>query len=298
VRTLGAKGDNTTDDTAAIQKAIDAHRVVYFPTGFYKVTDTLKLRPDTVLIGLHPSLTQIVCPTARPPIRASAAPKALVESAQGGDNIVFGLGLYTDGANPRATALLWTAGETSMVGDVKFQGGHGTNLADGTRYNPYNGNATADPDPAKRWGGPVSQPVGDQWRRRDVLERLEPQHLRLFGHLRVGHQDARSYLPSLGRAPPAQRDQPQPRRQLGVPGPADRGGGGRGRGDGVAGDPRLEQHPAGQLSRLSRHPDAQAGPGRGQDLQFARHPVPQRGGQRRERFRHLRRDRLRDLHCA
>jgi hypothetical protein len=153
VRTLGAKGDNTTDDTAAIQKAIDAHRVVYFPTGFYKVTDTLKLRPDTVLIGLHPSLTQIVLPDRTPAYQGIGGPKALVESAQGGDNIVFGLGLYTDGANPRATALLWTAGETSMVGDVKFQGGHGTNLADGTRYNPYNGNATADPDPAKRWGG-------------------------------------------------------------------------------------------------------------------------------------------------
>jgi hypothetical protein len=40
-----------------------------------------------------------------------------------------------------------------MVGDVKFQGGHGTNLFDGTRFNPYNANATADADPAKRWAG-------------------------------------------------------------------------------------------------------------------------------------------------
>ena len=153
VRALGAKGDNATDDTAAIQRAIDTHRVIYFPTGFYRVTDTLKLRPDTVLIGLHPSLTQIVLPDRTPAYQGVGAPKALVESAPGGDNIVHGLGLYTDGANPRATALLWTAGAASMVNDVKFQGGHGTNLADGTRYNPYNGNATADPDPAKRWGG-------------------------------------------------------------------------------------------------------------------------------------------------
>ena len=153
VRALGAKGDNATDDTAAIQKAIDTHRVVYFPTGFYRVTDTLKLKPDTVLIGLHPSLTQIVLPHATPAYQGVGAPKALVESAKGGDNIVSGLGLYTDGANPRATALLWTAGAASMVNDVKFQGGHGTNLYDGTRYNPYNANATADPDLAKRWAG-------------------------------------------------------------------------------------------------------------------------------------------------
>ncbi len=153
VRALGAKGDNTTDDTAAIQRAIDTHRVVYFPAGFYRVTDTLKLRSDTVLIGLHPSLTQIVLPDRTPAFQGVGGPKALVESAAGGDNIVHGLGLYTDGQNPRATALLWTAGAASLVNDVKFQGGHGTNLFDGARYNPYNANATADPDTAKRWGG-------------------------------------------------------------------------------------------------------------------------------------------------
>jgi len=153
VRTLGAKGDNATDDTAAVQKAIDAHRVVYFPTGFYRVADTLKLRPDTVLIGLHPSLTQIVLPDRTEGYQGAGAPKALVASADKGDNIVFGLGLNTGGINPRATALLWTAGANSLVDDVKFQGGHGTNLYDGERFNPYNANATADADPAKRWAG-------------------------------------------------------------------------------------------------------------------------------------------------
>jgi sugar lactone lactonase YvrE len=153
VRGLGARGDNAADDTAAIQKAIDAHRVVYFPAGFYRVTDTLKLRPDSVLIGLHPSLTQIVLPDGTPSYQGVGAPKALLASATGGDGMVSGLGLNTGGINPRATALLWTAGANSLVEDVKFQGGHGTNLADGTRFNPYNANATADPDPAKRWAG-------------------------------------------------------------------------------------------------------------------------------------------------
>jgi sugar lactone lactonase YvrE len=153
VRGLGAKGDNAADDTAAIQKAIDTHRVVYFPAGFYRVTDTLKLRPDSVLIGLHPGLTQIVLPDGTPGYQGAGAPKALLASAGGGDAMVSGLGLNTGGINPRATALLWTAGADSLVEDVKFQGGHGTNLADGTRFNPYNANATADPDPAKRWAG-------------------------------------------------------------------------------------------------------------------------------------------------
>jgi len=153
VHDLGAKGDDKTDDTAALQRAIDTHRVLYFPAGFYRVTDTLTLRPDSVLIGLHPSLTQIVLADDTPAYRGVGPAKALMESAKGGDAIVSGLGLATGGVNPRATALLWRAGEKSLVDDVKFQGGHGTNLADGSRFDPYNANHSADADPKKRWDG-------------------------------------------------------------------------------------------------------------------------------------------------
>ncbi len=34
-------------------------------------------------------------------------------------------GLVTGGINRRATALLWMAGENSLVDDVRFEGGHG-----------------------------------------------------------------------------------------------------------------------------------------------------------------------------
>lgn len=152
-RSLGAKGDNVTDDTAALQKAIDTNRVVYLATGFYRVSDTLRLRPDTVLVGLHPSLARIVLPDGTPAFQGVGAPRALVESASGGDAIVSGIGLDTGGINPRATALLWKAGAASMVNDVKFQNGHGTNRFDGTRIDPYNNNGTGDADAAKRWDG-------------------------------------------------------------------------------------------------------------------------------------------------
>ncbi len=153
VRDLGVRGDDATDDTAAIQRAIDSHRVLYFPAGFYRVSDTLKLRADSVLIGLHPSLTQIVLAEDSPAYRGVGSPRALIESARGGPAIVSGLGLSTGGRNPRATALLWRAGERSLVDDVKFQGGHGTFLADGSRFDPYNADHTGDADPAKRWDG-------------------------------------------------------------------------------------------------------------------------------------------------
>ncbi|GAA3268473.1 hypothetical protein GCM10020258_39850 [Sphingomonas yabuuchiae] len=83
VRDLGAKGDDTTDDTAALQRAIDTHRILYFPAGFYRVSDTLRLRTDSVLIGLHPSLTQIVLTDDSPAFRGVGSAKGLIESAQG-----------------------------------------------------------------------------------------------------------------------------------------------------------------------------------------------------------------------
>ena len=150
---LGAVGDGKTDDTAALQRAINSHRVVYLPLGVYRVSDTIQLRADSVLIGLQPSLTQIALADGTPGYEGVGEPKALVRSADGGDAIVSGVGLATGGVNPRATALLWSAGENSLVDDVKFEGGHGTELPNGTRFNPYNANHSADADPARRWDG-------------------------------------------------------------------------------------------------------------------------------------------------
>ncbi len=131
VKTLGTKGDGTTDDTAALQKAIDTHRVLYLPTGFYMVSDTLKLRPDTVLIGLHPALAQLVIPDNNPAHVGIGPVKPILETPKGGDNIVSGIGLFTGRVNPRASALLWRSGENSLVTDVKIMGGGGTPTSDG-----------------------------------------------------------------------------------------------------------------------------------------------------------------------
>jgi len=153
VRELGAKGDGKTDDTEALRKAIAAHRTLYLPTGIYVITDTLQMKPDTVIIGLHPSTTQLVLVDGTPAFQGVGAPKPMLEAPRGGSNIVLGFGLYTNGANPRALALKWMAGANSMVNDVRFHGGHGTSKIDGTRDNPYNNNHTADPDLRRRWDG-------------------------------------------------------------------------------------------------------------------------------------------------
>lgn len=151
VQSLGARGDGTTDDTAAFRRAIETHRVVYVPTGKYIITDTLTLRPDTVLVGLHPSATQLVVPDRTPAFDGIGSPVPLIETPKGGTNLVIGIGLYTNAINPRAVAARWMAGARSTMNDVRMLGGHGTTGLDGKRQNPYNTNRTGDPDPQRRW---------------------------------------------------------------------------------------------------------------------------------------------------
>jgi hypothetical protein len=57
---FGAKGDGKTDDTAAIQKAIDTHEKVFLPAGMYAISQPLRLRKDTKLFGLALKNTAIV----------------------------------------------------------------------------------------------------------------------------------------------------------------------------------------------------------------------------------------------
>ncbi|WP_416465434.1 glycosyl hydrolase family 28-related protein [Sphingomonas sp. VDB2] len=144
VRSLGIMGDGKADDTAAIQKAIDTHRILYFPVGFYKVTNRLTLRPDSILIGLHPAITQLYIPDDNPAHAGLGPVLPILESPRGGDNILSGLGLFTGRVNPRASALLWRSGETSLVEDVKIMGGGGTPTADGKMLGALRVN-TGDP---------------------------------------------------------------------------------------------------------------------------------------------------------
>jgi hypothetical protein len=150
VRGLGVVGDGQTDDTAALQRAIDGHRVLYFPTGFYKVTDTLKLRPDSVLIGLHPAITQLFIPDDNPAHRGLGPVRPILETPAGGDNILSGLGLFTGRVNPRASALLWRSGERSLVEDVKIMGGGGTPTPDGKPLGSLSAHS-GDPVADGRW---------------------------------------------------------------------------------------------------------------------------------------------------
>jgi hypothetical protein len=124
------------------------------------VTDTITLRPDTILIGLHPSVTRILLADSTPAFQGVGSPKPLLETPKDGMNIVTGIGLYTNGVNPRAVAAKWMAGKDSMMNDVRFLGGHGTIDPNATaaenskiRHEIYNNTHSADSNLNRRWDG-------------------------------------------------------------------------------------------------------------------------------------------------
>ncbi len=151
ITTLGAIGDNETDNTKVIQDAINKYNVLYFPTGRYVVSDTIFLKNDTILIGLSPIATQIVLKDRTPEFHKPGPPKPLLESSHGGNNIITGIGLDTGGINNRAMAVKWMAGTNSLMDDVKIIGGHGTYYPDGSPVPVYNNSRTADGNPERSW---------------------------------------------------------------------------------------------------------------------------------------------------
>lgn len=125
LQSLGAKGDGVTDDTRALQDAIDKYATIYLPQGQYRITETLKLKSNTVLIGLNPIATQILIADNTPAFGGFGKAIAMIETSKGGSNIITGIGISTGRINPRAVACKWMAGEKSYLNDVKFLGGHG-----------------------------------------------------------------------------------------------------------------------------------------------------------------------------
>ncbi len=126
VTEYGAVGDGETDDTEAIQKAVDENDAVFFPEGWYRISNTVKLRDGNVLIGLHPFSTQLILAESTPAFSGFGSPVPMVETSEGGDNIFTGIGICTGGYNKRAVGMKWMASANSLLNDVKFVGGHGT----------------------------------------------------------------------------------------------------------------------------------------------------------------------------
>lgn len=149
IKDLGAKGDGITDDTKIIQEAIKHYKNIFFPTGWYRITETITMLPGTNFIGLHPFATQLIISESTPAFSGFGAPVPMVESSMGGDNIINGIGISTGGYNNRAVGIKWMASGNSYMNDIKFVGGHGTMR----KPNPQ----SVSPQPQRTAGGGQSR---------------------------------------------------------------------------------------------------------------------------------------------
>jgi len=114
----GALGDGEADDTQAIQKAIDTSRTVFLPFGRYKLTDTLRLRRDTRLVG--EGLCELFLAPNAPGFGNPHKPKPVLLTPDDpkGTAVLADLRLTAGEGNAGAVMVEWRVGERSGMWDV------------------------------------------------------------------------------------------------------------------------------------------------------------------------------------
>ncbi len=118
-----ARGDGRTDDTAALQSAIDACEVVFLPKGCYLLSRPLELKPRTRLIGAGQTLS-LLLPARQGAFADAGRPAPLVrtaDTAEAATALAF-LGLCNPQGVPGAQALHWACGGRSVFRGVEIHG--------------------------------------------------------------------------------------------------------------------------------------------------------------------------------
>ncbi|KAK1148572.1 hypothetical protein N8T08_009579 [Aspergillus melleus] len=136
VRSAGAKGDGTTDDTAAIQKVLDSateDQIVYFDHGSYIITDTVKVPKNIKITGeIWPVLMAHGSKFAD-----EENPIPMLQVGQPGDTgsvEITDIAIQTKGPAPGAILMQWNVAEATQgsvaMWDVHFRigGSAGTQL--------------------------------------------------------------------------------------------------------------------------------------------------------------------------
>jgi hypothetical protein len=118
-----AIGDGKTDDTDALQRAIDEHDDVFVPRGEYAISRPLRLRANTRLFGLGPVFSTIVALESAPAFRDARNPAPLIETVDdaAAPTVLAFLELRLPVNLAGAYALRWRAGRESLVRNVNFE---------------------------------------------------------------------------------------------------------------------------------------------------------------------------------
>ncbi|KAL4806540.1 pectate lyase superfamily protein-domain-containing protein [Aspergillus unguis] len=154
VKSSGAKGDGTTDDTAAIQKILDSattDQVIYFDHGAYVLTDTIKVPKNIKIVGeVWPVLM-----AHGEKFSDDQNPIPLLQVGEVGETgsvEISDITIVTKGPAPGAILMQWNVAEETpgSVGmwDVHFRvgGAAGTDLQSDTCSKTPNSTTTPDPN--------------------------------------------------------------------------------------------------------------------------------------------------------
>ncbi|KAK8189827.1 pectate lyase superfamily protein-domain-containing protein [Phyllosticta capitalensis] len=140
IKSKGAKGDGVTDDTAAIQSALDsltADQILYFDHGAYVVTDTIKV-PGTKTIRITGEIWPLIMAKG---FSDQNNPKPVFQIGEAGDNglvEISDLIFETLGPAPGAILMQWNVASQTKgaagIWDVHFRigGSAGTKLQSDT----------------------------------------------------------------------------------------------------------------------------------------------------------------------
>ena len=108
VRNFGAKGDGKSDDTTAVQAAVDAGSgMVYFPKGIYRITSTIKVELDKI------GYTSITSDGAAQVVMAASGPAFRF------------IGTHMKSADPNGfSENVWTRQRMPSLHNIAIQGEH------------------------------------------------------------------------------------------------------------------------------------------------------------------------------
>ncbi len=117
-----ARGDGRTDDTAALQQAIDRSEIVFLTKGYYRITRTLELRPRTRLVGVAQHLSVLVATAAEGGFADPEKPAPLIRTADDAraETVLAFCGLWAPHNLTAAYALHWRSGGRSVFRAVEI----------------------------------------------------------------------------------------------------------------------------------------------------------------------------------
>ncbi|HBE01324.1 MAG: hypothetical protein A2096_09080 [Spirochaetes bacterium GWF1_41_5] len=123
-----AKGNSMSDDTAAIQKAVDENEMILIPKGYFRVSKTIKLKPNSKLIGIAHFFSVLTVRDPAGHFGNEASPQPVIETADDKNAETFLSFVYlmvpeelpasSECKNHPVYALKWMCGKKSVFRNV------------------------------------------------------------------------------------------------------------------------------------------------------------------------------------